>query len=209
MKSSDVITAVVLLVAGTAILVTVVSSYPVGTGRAPGSGFFPLIISFLILGLSLNLLLHSAAAVRRGGGNEDHPFFPEKDSFQRVLIAVGSLVAFRIFLPVVGFSFAVFAFCLILARLLGGYTLKAGIFFALVASVVFYYVFKVWLMVQVPSTSSISWAPAGPSAVFAPGQAWQPARPISAGWSTMSPATSSRPARSSTGAGTSPARPST
>ena len=148
MKNLDLISGIILLVAGTALFLQSLS-YPIGTFRTPGAGLFPLIASILLLGLSAALTLQ-AILPKKGRAIAPAPFFPEKGAFRRILLGVAGMVGYRYLLPVIGFGPSTGVFMLFLIRFLGGYGWKISLFYSAVSAVAFYYLFQVWLRIPMP-----------------------------------------------------------
>ena len=148
MKHLDLISGVVLLVVGTAVLVKSLS-YPVGTFRTPGAGLFPLIASILLLALSATFTIQAFLS-RQGSGLAPTPFFPEKDAPRRILLGFAGMIAYRYLLPIIGFAPSTGLFILFLIKFLGGYGWKTSIFYALVMALVAYILFQVWLKIPMP-----------------------------------------------------------
>jgi putative tricarboxylic transport membrane protein len=150
MEDRDQISGIVLLLFGVAILLGTVRYYPIGSGSAPGPGFFPLIISLFITGLSVNLIVQSFRRGKKRSPSTPMPFFPEQQSFTRVFYAFASLICFSVLLPILGFAPIAFLFCLFLSFFLGHYSFWVSLCFSIGTAVVAYLVFQVWLMVQFP-----------------------------------------------------------
>lgn len=150
MQDHDKIIGIVLLLFGIAILIGTLYFYPIGSVSAPGSGLFPFLISLLMIGLSVSLVIQSHRKYQKGGNATLNPFFPEKESFRRVLYAFILLICFRILLPIFGFAPITLLFCLCLTFYLGHYSFMTSLFFSIVTASMLYFIFQVWLMVQFP-----------------------------------------------------------
>ena len=149
MKNLDLVSGIILLVAGTALFLQSLS-YPIGTFRTPGAGLFPLIASVLLLGLSVALTLQ-AILPKKGTAIAPAPsFFPEKGALRRILLGVAGMVGYRYLLPVIGFGPSTGVFLLFLSRFLGGYRWKVSLFYSAVSAVAFYYLSQVWLKIPMP-----------------------------------------------------------
>jgi hypothetical protein len=148
MKNLDLISGIILLVAGVAVLMQSLS-YPIGTFRTPGAGLFPLIASILLLGLSAALTLQ-AILPKKGRAIAPAPFFPEKGAFRRILLGLTGMIGYRYLLPVIGFGPSTGIFMLFLTKFLGGYGWKISLFYSAVSAVAFYYLFQVWLQIPMP-----------------------------------------------------------
>ena len=148
MKNLDLISGIILLVAGVAVLLQSLS-YPFGTFRTPGPGLFPLIASVLLLGLSAALTLQ-AILPKKGAAIAPAPFFPEKGAPRRIFLGLAGMIGFRYLLPVIGFGPSTGMFTLFLVKFLGGYGWKMSLFYSAVSAVAFYYLFQVWLQIPMP-----------------------------------------------------------
>ena len=148
MKNLDLISGIILLVAGVAVFMQSLS-YPIGTFRTPGPGLFPLIASILLIALSAILTVR-AVLPKKGAAIAPAPFFPEKGAPRRILLGLASMIGFRYLLPVIGFGPSTGIFTLFLVKFLGGYGWKISIFYSAVSAVAFYYLFQVWLQIPMP-----------------------------------------------------------
>jgi len=124
-------------------------TYPLGTLRKPGGGFFPLIASILLMGLS-GLLAVQAFRGREVDDSGRSPFFPEKEAPRRILAGFAGLVGYRYLLPVIGFTASTGVFILFLTRFLGKKSWAASAVFAFLTAVAAYYLFQVWLKIPMP-----------------------------------------------------------
>ncbi len=144
------ITGIFLFALGLAVFIKSLT-YPLGTLHKPGGGFFPVIASVLLMGLSAFLTLQAfrGKALDASSGT---PFFPEKDAPRRVLLGFAGLLGYRYLLPVIGFapSTGVFIFCL--SRFLAKYGWGISGIFAVLTAVAAHYLFQVWLKIPMPPT---------------------------------------------------------
>jgi putative tricarboxylic transport membrane protein len=124
-------------------------TYPLGTLRKPGGGFFPSLASILLMGLAGLLTLQAFR-----GGEADKasraPFFPEKESPRRILLAFAALLAYRYLLPLIGFAPSTAVFIFLLSRFLGRYGWAMSALFAVITAAVSYFLFEVWLKIPMP-----------------------------------------------------------
>ena len=102
MKNLDLISGIILLVAGVAVFMQSLS-YPIGTFRTPGPGLFPLIASILLIALSATLTVQ-AVLPKKGAAIAPAPFFPEKGAPRRILLGLAGMIGYRYLLPVIGFG---------------------------------------------------------------------------------------------------------
>ncbi len=145
----DRICGIFFTILGVVVVFAVARSYPIGTLQKPGGGFFPLIGSVMLLGLSLVLTVQSFVKKDRTEG-DDAPFFPAREAPRRILFVFAALLVYRYLLPVIGFAPVTGFFILFLAKFLGHFAWKTSIVFGLMTAVVSYYLFQVVLKVPMP-----------------------------------------------------------
>jgi hypothetical protein len=124
-------------------------TYPLGTLRKPGGGFFPLIASILLMGLAALLTIQAFRGKETDKASQA-PFFPEKEAPRRILLGFAGLLGYRYLLPVIGFAPSTGVFILFLGRFLGKYGWPVSIIFAVLTAVAAYYLFQVWLKIPMP-----------------------------------------------------------
>ncbi len=147
MNKIDCISGLFLLVLGIGVFL-VSFTYPIGTLRTPGGGFFPLLASILLMALAGVITIQ---AFMKKQGETTQPFFSGKEALKRVLIGLVTLLGFRYLLPFIGFGFSAFLFVLFLAKYLGHYNWKVSLLFSALTAVAAYYLFQVWLKVPMPT----------------------------------------------------------
>jgi putative tricarboxylic transport membrane protein len=145
----DRICGIILSIVGAGVLLSSLS-YPIGTLQKPGGGFFPLIASVMLLGLSA-LLTFQSFTNKDGEKSVDLPFFPGREAAKRILFVFAALLGYRYIFPVIGFALVTGIFIFFLARFLGYFSWKTSIFFAVATAVVSYYLFQVVLKVPMPT----------------------------------------------------------
>lgn len=149
MKDRDQISGAVILCIGIGILLSVLSFYPIGSGHAPGAGFFPLIISLLIIGLSITLVIQSMLR-KKINASLNLTFLLNSESLKRIFLGFVFLVGFRYALPKLGFPPTAFLYLIFNTYFLGHYNWKVCIVFSLVTTILAYIVFQFWLEVPMP-----------------------------------------------------------
>jgi putative tricarboxylic transport membrane protein len=112
-----------------------------GSLRQPGPGFFPFWGGLALGILSLILLARSLKSRERLGSI----VIP----WPALLLVLGALLAYLLFLETLGFVTVTFLFLLLLFRFGKTGWIKSG-GWALIATSVVYLVFKFWLQVQLP-----------------------------------------------------------
>ena len=89
---------------------------PVGTWKSPAPGFFPLVLSFLLLVLAAFLLW--SALAKPGKEASRVPFFASSAGKKRVWLTVSALLFFNLSLETLGFLLTSFIFLALLIRVL-------------------------------------------------------------------------------------------
>ncbi len=82
-------------------------SVDIGTWDEPGPGFLPFWAGCVLIGMSALLI---AKTLLSGRAEEAAAFFPEGDSWKRVLMTAGALVAYNLLLQPLGFMLVTFLF---------------------------------------------------------------------------------------------------
>ena len=123
--------------------------YPFGTIKLPGAAVFPLLASSLLIIISGSIVI-SSFLKSKGGPSPAVLFSYSKEDLGRVILGIGSLVAYRYLLPSIGFAPSTFLFLFILIKWLGRYSWKISILFSLFTAVVCYYLFQIFLKIPMP-----------------------------------------------------------
>lgn len=149
MRLVHVLRGMLVVLIGAAVLVIVNGlrlRYYVRTG--PGPGFFPIWVGGILAGCGLLLLGQSFF-----DGDRTERFFLSREAALRVLTIVLSLAVVWAGLEYLGFRLAVFAFAIIVPRVLGSqsWAVTAGV--ALTASFGVAYGFEKWLGIQLPRST--------------------------------------------------------
>ena len=145
---SDRISGIIIFAIGVAVCVASLS-YPIGTLQKPGGGFFPLLASVLLLGLSAVFIFQSFTAKEkeRFGASS---FFPGKEARQRITLGFLALLGYRYLIPLIGFASATAVFIFFLSMFLERYSWKKSIFFSAATALSAYYLFQVVLKISMP-----------------------------------------------------------
>lgn len=147
MKRSDLILALVLFV-GSIWFIFEALNMPLIAGKAPGSGWMPLLLGFLMAFLSVLLFL---SAVRRPESQDTPVHWPKgRGLVNNIGIVVGLAISVAL-LQLAGYLVSTFAFLLGLLFLLGRYNWKFATGMAAASTAVLYWVFKIWLSIPLPS----------------------------------------------------------
>jgi hypothetical protein len=112
-----------------------------GSLRSPGPGFFPFWGAVILGVFSLILLVRSLRIRERVG--------PAAIPWPALLLVLGSLLGYLLFLETLGFVTVTFLFLLLLFRFGKIGWIKSG-GWAVITTTVAYVLFKFWLQVQLP-----------------------------------------------------------
>jgi hypothetical protein len=105
MKRNNIIGGIFFLVVGL-FFATYSRSVEIGEWSEPGPGFLPFYGGLLMAGMSVLLLVGSFLRAQEAA----EPFFPESDSWKRVLGTFLALVAYNLLLRPLGFPLVTFLF---------------------------------------------------------------------------------------------------
>ena len=115
----------------------------------PNAGFFPFVGGSLLILLSLVQLV-AALVTKRGKAEFAAPFFPQKDTPQRVAVTLLILFTYGIALTYTGFLITTFLFIVALFKCLEPQRWRTTIIAAFLISAPSYILFEVLLKVQLP-----------------------------------------------------------
>lgn len=115
---------------------------------APGPGFLPVLTGMALIVVSLFVFI--PALCRREEDGERIPFFPERGSFKKWLLALIALIAYCFALTRVGYVLTTFVFMTFMARIMEPRAWTISLLVALLTTVVTYVLFVVLLEVQLP-----------------------------------------------------------
>lgn len=147
MKRVDQITSILLLL-GSAYYIFEALKMPLIAGKAPGSGWLPLILGIIMLLLAGLLLV---AASRRPATADSPVSWPTGTGLVNNVAILGSLAVSAAILPALGYLLATFAFLLVLLLILGRYSWWFATLTASISTAVLYWVFKIWLGIPLPT----------------------------------------------------------
>lgn len=123
-------------------------TYPFGSLRSPGAGFFPLFFSILLI--TLAAIIVAGSFLKKNKKISSDSFFESKDGFKKILLALLSLVGFRFALPQIGLALTTFLFILFLGKFLANYKWKTSGALALIVSIFSYFIFQSLLKIPFP-----------------------------------------------------------
>jgi len=121
-----------------------------GTLSEPEPGFFPFLMSVLLIILSLILLLSSLKKGGKLSPAESKEFWPEIDGTKRILFVIISLFAYAFTMNYLGFVIATFCYIFFLMRFV--FPLKWITVFlgAGLTTGISYAIFELWLKANLP-----------------------------------------------------------
>jgi putative tricarboxylic transport membrane protein len=113
----------------------------------PGPGFLPFFSGIALIFISLFVLI---PALRKRETSGNGAFFPERDSFRKILFALAALIAFGVVMEYAGFLLTTFFFMLFVTRIMEPKRWRFVTVLAFLTAVLSYLLFVVLLEVQLP-----------------------------------------------------------
>ena len=149
MKNRDILSSLVGLTVG---LLFLAGSLREGLFRkgVPGPGFLPFFSALILMVLSLMILSPALFGKKEKGEKPVENFFPEKDSFPKLLMALAALSLYGFALEYIGYMGTTFLFLIITSRILEREKWKGPLFLAVSTALISYLLFVVLLEVQLP-----------------------------------------------------------
>ena len=128
-----------------------IGSVKFGDVRAafPNAGFFPFMGGVALIFLSLIHLI-STMPIQKEEAKKVKKFFPQEDSWKRVLSTVFISFIYGVSLPYLGFLITTFLFMILLLRFVEPQRWRTILITALLTSVSCYTLFEVLLKVELP-----------------------------------------------------------
>ncbi|HYB21952.1 MAG TPA: tripartite tricarboxylate transporter TctB family protein [Thermodesulfobacteriota bacterium] len=114
----------------------------------PGPGFLPFIIALSLIVLSLMVFFPAFSRKTEGTGEVEN-FFPERDSFRKILLGLIGLFAYGFALEYTGYIITTFFFMIFASRIMEREKWAGPLFMAVLTAVLSYLLF-VSLEVQLP-----------------------------------------------------------
>lgn len=145
MKKFDTISGLFLLVLSVAICTGSLRLH-VGTFRAPGAGLFPLVTGVVLGVFSILILLEA-----RRKAEEAIPFWVPGANIKAISLSFLVILIYALLLERLGFLASTLVFFLLISRFVSGHRWATALFFAGVASLATYSVFKFLLRSPLPS----------------------------------------------------------
>jgi putative tricarboxylic transport membrane protein len=144
MKKFDTLSGLFLLILSIAICIGSLRLH-VGTFRAPGAGLFPLVTGVVLGFFSILILLEA-----RRKAEEAISFWVPGADKKAILLSFLVILIYALFLERLGFLASTLVFFLLISRFVSGHRWATAVFFAVVASVATYSVFKFLLRSPLP-----------------------------------------------------------
>jgi len=120
---------------------------PFMAGKAPGSGWMPLLLGILMAFLAVLLFI---SAIQTPASQDRAVDWPKgRGLVNNIGILVGLAISVAL-LQLVGYLVSTFVFLLGLLFLLGRYNWKFATGMAAICTTIFYWVFKIWLAIPLP-----------------------------------------------------------
>ncbi len=146
MRNRDLVSSVACIVLGGLFVVGALREGLMRRG-VPGPGFLPFFSGLALVFVSLCLFL---PALVQGGQAERKDFFPDANSFRKLLLAVVALVAFGATLEYAGYLLTTFFFILFVTRIMEPKSWRTVSVLAFVSAVMSYLLFVSLLKVPLP-----------------------------------------------------------
>ena len=146
MRSSNGIAAISFLLIG-AFFALYARTVEIGAFTEPGPGFLPFWAGLTLVAMSILLLLRVYATK---AGAAKSAFFPQPDSWKRVLATFLSLIAYNLFLTTLGFTLVTFLLLTFLVKFIFPQTWKRTLLVAALGSIFARLLFINFLETQLP-----------------------------------------------------------
>jgi putative tricarboxylic transport membrane protein len=146
MKNRDLVSSIVWMALGGLFVAGALQQGLMRRG-VPGPGFLPFFSGIALIFISLFVLI---PALRTRETAVKVAFFPERDSFRKVLLALVALVAFGIAMEYAGFLMTTFFFMLFVTRIMEPKGWRLVTVLAFLTAILSYLLFVVLLEVQLP-----------------------------------------------------------
>jgi putative tricarboxylic transport membrane protein len=146
MKNRDLVSSIAWVALGGLFVVGALQQGLMRKG-VPGPGFLPFFSGLALIFVSLFVLV---PALTQREKDKSSDFFPERDSFRKLLLALIALFAFGVALEYGGYLLTTFLFMFFIARLMEPKAWRTTALLALLTAVLSYLLFVVLLEVQLP-----------------------------------------------------------
>ena len=145
MKNRDFLSSMIFVALGV-IFCTGGLKYKLSHFGSPGAGFFPFLFGLVLIGFSTILLISSIPEFKK----PSEKFFPQKDSFRKILMAVMALLVYILVLPHSGFLLITFLFIVFTLRFIEPAKWTSTLLAAFLTTAISFVLFELWLGVQLP-----------------------------------------------------------
>jgi putative tricarboxylic transport membrane protein len=146
MKQRDLVSSIIWMALGGLFVAGALQQGLMRRG-VPGPGFLPFFSGLALIFVSFFVLI-PARSQREKDRSSD--FFPERDSFRKILFALVALFAFVVALEYAGYLLTTFLFMFFVVRLMEPRGWRITTLLALLTAVLSYMLFVVLLEVQLP-----------------------------------------------------------
>lgn len=146
MRQRDLVSSIIWMALGGLFVIGALQNGLMRKG-VPGPGFLPFFSGLALIFISFFVFI---PALRQNGRDKKSAFFPERDSFRKLVLALAALFAFGIVMELGGYLLTTFLFILFMARLMEPKSWRTTILLALLTAVLSYTLFVVLLEVQLP-----------------------------------------------------------
>lgn len=123
--------------------------YGIYEGGAPGPGLIPFLGSTVLICLAVSLSINAYLKARASEVIKE-AFFPEKDSFKKIILTVMAAAIYGIILEYIGFVATSFFFILFLMKFIEPQKWRTSLATSLLTAITSYLLFQKLLQVQLP-----------------------------------------------------------
>lgn len=149
MKKRDLVSSTFWILVGVLFCIGAVKYRFIHLGSL-GAGFFPFMAGMALICLSVIVLISAVSLKKEDRVEFKEPFFLERDSLKKLLLAIVALLVYAFALNYLGFLLATFLFMIFLLRFIERQRWVTIFITALATSVATHLLFKTWLQVQLP-----------------------------------------------------------
>jgi putative tricarboxylic transport membrane protein len=146
MKNRDLVSSIICMAFGGIFVVGALQQGLTKRG-APGPGFLPFLSGLALIFVSLFVLIPALGKKEKAKGSD---FFPERDSFRKLLFVLVALFTFGVAMKYMGYLLTTFLFMFLVARVMKSKGWWTTALLALLTAVVSYTLFVVLLEVNLP-----------------------------------------------------------
>lgn len=140
---ADQVGGVVAILVGITAIREAVRLYPYRLGTVVGDHLLFAVLGGLLIVFGVLLIF-----IRQPGGGEVD--WPERQTLRALVLTLGSLLAYRLLLPVLGYPVSTFLISVLLYRWFGSYRILICLAAGALTTAVLYVVFLLWLGLSLP-----------------------------------------------------------